>query len=97
MIDSLIINVEPESEAVIQAALEGLMEGRTTVIVSHRLSVVRDCDLIWVVQDGRISEQGTHEELMKQGNWYARMYQLQMGEANGQGVAQTMVQQEERS
>lgn len=78
LLDEATASVEPESEAIIQSTLERLMEGRTTIIVSHRLSMVRDCDQILVVQDGRIVERGTHEELMVNGGWYARMYRLQM-------------------
>lgn len=78
LLDEATASVEPESEAIIQATLERLMEGRTTIIVSHRLSMVRDCDQILVVQDGKIVERGTHEELMANGGWYARMYRLQM-------------------
>lgn len=78
LLDEATASVEPESEAIIQAALERLMEGRTTIIVSHRLSMVRDCDQILVVQDGQIAERGTHEELMVNDGWYARMYRLQM-------------------
>lgn len=78
LLDEATASVEPESEAIIQATLERLMEGRTTIIVSHRLSMVRDCDQILVVQDGRIVERGTHDELMANGGWYARMYRLQM-------------------
>jgi ABC-type multidrug transport system fused ATPase/permease subunit len=80
LLDEATAAVEPESEMVIQAALERLMEGRTTVIVSHRLSMVRDCDLILVVQDGRIDERGAHEELMELNGWYSRMYRMQIGE-----------------
>ena len=78
LLDEATAAVEPESEAIIQAALERLMEGRTTVIVSHRLSMVRDCDQIAVIEDGRVSEQGTHNELMDADEWYARMYRMQM-------------------
>ena len=78
LLDEATASVEPESEAIIQATLEKLMEGRTTIVVSHRLSMVRDCDQILVVQDGKIVERGTHDELMANGGWYARMYRLQM-------------------
>ncbi|MFA0752339.1 MAG: hypothetical protein IMHGJWDQ_000088 [Candidatus Fervidibacter sp.] len=78
LLDEATASVEPESEAVIHAALERLMEGRTTIIVSHRLSMVRDCDQILVIQGGQVVERGTHEELMANGGWYARMYRLQM-------------------
>ncbi|MCC7493040.1 MAG: ABC transporter ATP-binding protein [Fimbriimonadaceae bacterium] len=78
LLDEATAAVEPESEAIIQAALERLMVGRTTVIVSHRLSMVRDCSPILVVRHGAIDEQGSHEELLAHDGWYARMYRLQM-------------------
>ncbi|HTL50952.1 MAG TPA: ABC transporter ATP-binding protein [Planctomycetota bacterium] len=80
LLDEATASVEPESESIIQAALERLMEGRTTVIVSHRLSLVRGCDQIVVVENGQIQERGTHEELLAHNGWYARMYALQMAD-----------------
>lgn len=78
LLDEATASVEPESEALIQAALERLMQGRTTVIVTHRLSLVRDCDRILVIDEGRVIEAGRHEELLELDGWYARMYRLQM-------------------
>lgn len=78
LLDEATASVEPESEALIQAALERLMQGRTTVIVTHRLSLVRDCDCILVIDEGRVIETGKHEELLQHDGWYARMYRLQM-------------------
>lgn len=78
LLDEATASVEPESEALIQAALERLMQGRTTVIVTHRLSLVRDCDRILVIDEGRVIESGRHEELLGLDGWYARMYRLQM-------------------
>ncbi|MCZ7646706.1 MAG: ABC transporter ATP-binding protein/permease [Planctomycetota bacterium] len=85
LLDEATASVEPESEALIQAALERLMRGRTTVIVSHRLSLVRNCDRILAIRDGRIAERGSHDELLAQGGWYARMYKLQ---SEGAGFAE---------
>ncbi len=78
LLDEATASVEPESEALIQAALERLMQGRTTVIVTHRLSLVRDCDRILVIDEGRVIESGTHQDLLENDGWYARMYRLQM-------------------
>ncbi|HET6429604.1 MAG TPA: ABC transporter ATP-binding protein [Phycisphaerae bacterium] len=90
LLDEATSAVEPESEALIQAALERLTEGRTSVIVSHRLSMVRNADQILVIRDGRATEQGTHNQLMARDDWYARMYRMQMGETpNGQPLTAT--------
>ncbi len=78
LLDEATASVEPESEAVIQAALERLMQDRTTMIVTHRLSLVRDCDRILVIDEGRVIESGRHEQLIEKNGWYARMYRLQM-------------------
>jgi ABC-type multidrug transport system fused ATPase/permease subunit len=54
------------------------MQDRTTIIVTHRLSLVRDCDRILVIDEGRVMESGRHEQLVQKNGWYARMYRLQM-------------------
>ncbi len=80
LLDEATSAVEPESESIIQQALERLMAGRTTFIVSHRLSVIRPCDMILVIEGGSIAEQGTHAALLERGGIYAHMYRMQMGE-----------------
>ena len=80
LLDEATASIEPESELIIQSALRRLQAGRTTVIVAHRLTTIRDADRIAVIQDGRVTEIGTHAELMSRDGWYARMYRLQMDE-----------------
>ena len=81
LLDEATASVEPESEMLIQSALQRLMQGRTTVIVSHRLSMIRGADRIFVIQDGRIAETGDHDFLMRLDGWYARMYRMQTEDA----------------
>lgn len=83
LLDEATASVEPESEWIIQQALERLMVGRTTVIISHRLSMVRGADRIVVIEAGRIVEQGRHERLLETGGLYAQMYRLQIGHLTG--------------
>jgi ATP-binding cassette, subfamily B, bacterial len=71
--------IDSRTEAVILEALERLMEGRTTFMVAHRLSTIRDSDLILVVNGGGIAERGTHDELLAHGGLYAELHDAQVG------------------
>ena len=80
LLDEATSAVEPESERVIQEAIERLMRGRTTILAAHRLSTVRAADVIFVFEAGRLVEQGDHGALMRLGGRYARMVEAQVGE-----------------
>ena len=73
--------LDAASEAVVQAALERLSEGRTTLVIAHRLATVRDADKIVVLAAGRVVEEGRHEELVARGGVYADLYSLQFADA----------------
>ncbi len=66
-----------------QTALNTLMKGRTTLVIAHRLSTVVDADLIYVIDQGRIVESGTHDQLLARDGAYAKLYALQFAEQNG--------------
>jgi subfamily B ATP-binding cassette protein MsbA len=81
ILDEATSSLDTESEAAVQAALANLMEGRTVLVIAHRLSTVRRADRIAVMEHGAITELGSHEELLALGGTYSRLYRMQFGEA----------------
>ena len=77
ILDEATSNIDTRTELRIQKAFHKLMEGRTSFIVAHRLSTIKESDRILVMNAGRIIEQGTHEELLKKGGFYANLYNSQ--------------------
>jgi ATP-binding cassette subfamily B protein/subfamily B ATP-binding cassette protein MsbA len=78
ILDEATSNLDTESEQLIQASMATLLAGRTTFVIAHRLSTIHRADLILLMEDGRIIEQGTHDELMRAGGTYADMVRRQM-------------------
>lgn len=78
ILDEATSNLDSESELLIQASLAGLMKGRTSFVIAHRLSTIRSADLIVVLENGRILEKGTHDELLATGGRYAEMLEIQL-------------------
>ena len=81
ILDEATSNIDTRTELLVQRAFASLMEGRTSFVVAHRLSTVRDAGLICVVADGRIAERGTHDELLAAGGRYRRIYEAQFAPA----------------
>lgn len=78
VMDEATANIDTETEILIQEALEKLMDGRTTIMVAHRLSTIQHADCIMVMHKGRICERGTHRELLEQDGIYGKLYELQI-------------------
>ena len=77
ILDEATSSIDTRTEQQIQEAFDKLMKGRTSFIVAHRLSTIRNASLIFVMKDGKIIEQGTHEELLTQGGFYNKLYNSQ--------------------
>ena len=78
ILDEATAYTDPENEAVIQRSVSKLTEGKTLIVIAHRLSTVMDADRIYVIRDGRIDDQGTHEELLQHHGLYEAMWNAHM-------------------
>ena len=83
LLDEATSALDAQSEKMVQAALDKAMVGRTTLVIAHRLATVQRADVIWVLERGRLMEQGTHAELQAKGGLYASLAALQFNNASG--------------
>jgi len=91
VLDEATSSVDSEIEAQIEHALETLMQGRTSLVIAHRLSTVRNADRILVLHHGELREEGTHEELLARGGLYARLHELQFARSGAPGEGRAAV------
>ena len=88
ILDEATSSIDTRTEMKIQSAFARLMRGRTSFIVAHRLSTIRQADVILVMKDGHIIEQGTHQELLALNGFYAELYNSQIGKNEKTGKMQ---------
>jgi ABC-type multidrug transport system fused ATPase/permease subunit len=81
------------TEASVQAALDRLGSHRTVLVIAHRLGTIRNADNIVVLKDGRVAEQGTHDELLAQGGQYAEMWNMQLHSTSSSGMSLSGMEQ----
>ena len=80
ILDEATSSIDTRTELKVQDAFATMMKGRTSFIVAHRLSTIKSADVILVMRDGHIVEQGTHRELLHKGGFYAKLYQSQFAQ-----------------
>jgi ATP-binding cassette, subfamily B, bacterial len=86
ILDEATAHLDSESEVAVQHALDAALSGRTSLVIAHRLSTIRSADLILVIEDGRVAESGTHEELLALGGRYADLYRTQFADGERRTV-----------
>ena len=86
LLDEATSALDTESERQVQVALDELMSGRTTLVIAHRLSTVVDADVIYLIEDGKITQSGSHDTLIEQGGPYAKLYALQFSAESDKAV-----------
>jgi ATP-binding cassette subfamily B protein len=87
ILDEATSSVDTRTEGLIQEAMNNLMKGRTSFVIAHRLSTIKDANKILVMNNGDIIEQGTHQELLEKGGFYANLYNSQFEEVGDDSVA----------
>ncbi|MBL0059949.1 MAG: ABC transporter ATP-binding protein [bacterium] len=90
ILDEATASIDTETEQLIQQAIGRVLTGRTSIIIAHRLSTIQSCDRILVMHHGKLREEGSHDELLKLGGIYHRLYRLQFGHAVGVDAAPTL-------
>ena len=89
LLDEPTSSLDSESEVHVQQAIRRLAEGRTTLVIAHRINTIRDADVIHVVEEGRVVESGRHEALLRAGRRYADFYHSQFGDLSAAAAAQS--------
>ena len=79
ILDEATAYIDPENERLIQRAISKLLEGKTVIVIAHRLSTIKDADQIFVIKEGRLNSQGTHEELLASSDLYQDMWKAHIG------------------